>query len=91
MKIPPSRKFGNNNPVQNLEQLQTAEMSLAMEIDNLQHELRRVNDGLERRSRASRELEQKAVQLKESIELCHKDLKANQMQQADLLKHETSQ
>ena len=81
----------NNNPPQNLEQLRTTEMSLAMEIDNLQHELRRVSDSLERGSGAGRELEQKTIQLKESIELCRKDLKANQMQQANLLKHEVSQ
>jgi hypothetical protein len=77
--------------MQNLEQLRTTEMNLAMEIDNLQHELRRVSDGLERGNGAGRELELKSIRLKESIELCRKDLKTNQMQQADLFKHEDSQ
>ena len=61
-----------------------------MEIDQLQHELRRVSDGLERGIGVGRNLEQKAVQLKESIELCRKDLKINQQQQLLLLKHEGS-
>ena len=84
-------KSDPNNPVQNLEQLQTIEMNLAMEIDNLQHELRRVSDGMERGSRAGRELQQRALQLNKSIELCNRDLKANQKQQALLPKHGVSQ
>lgn len=76
--------------MQNLEQLRNAEMSLATEIDSLQHELRRISDSLERGSGASRELEQKAMQLKESIDLCRKDLKVNQRQQSVLLKHEVN-
>ena len=61
-----------------LEQLRSEELSLAGEIDCLRHELRRVNDGLERAGGASRDLEQQAQQLTSSIELCDEELENNQ-------------
>ena len=51
----------------------TIEKSLKQELAALQHELRRVNDGLERAR--SRELERRARQLRENIALCERDLK----------------
>ena len=49
------------------------EQSLRQELAALQHELRRVNDGLERAR--SRELEQRARQLRDNIALCQRELK----------------
>lgn len=50
-----------------------SEQSLRQEIAALQHELRRVNDGLERdRTRA---LEQQAKRLRDSISLCQQQLR----------------
>ncbi len=51
----------------------TIEKSLKQELAALQHELRRVNDGLERAR--SHELERRALQLRENITLCERDLK----------------
>jgi len=51
----------------------TIEQSLRQELAALQHELRRVNDGLERAR--SRELEQRARQLRDNIALCERELK----------------
>jgi hypothetical protein len=51
----------------------TIEQSLRQELAALQHELRRVNDGLERDR--SRELERRARQLRENIALCERELK----------------
>ncbi len=51
----------------------TLDQSLRQELAALQHELRRVNDGLERAR--SRELEQHARQLRENIALCERELK----------------
>lgn len=48
------------------------EQSLRQELAALQHELRRVNDGLERGR--CRELEQRARRLRENIALCERDL-----------------
>ena len=48
---------------------------LRSEINALQHELRRVRDGLERAGGVLPELEQRANQLSKNIELCEKDLK----------------
>ncbi len=67
-----------------LEQLRTEELSLAGEVDSLRHELRRVNDGLERVGGASRGLEQQARQLASSISLCCEELGKNQQLQAQL-------
>jgi len=61
-----------------LEQLRSEELSLAGEIESLRHELRRVNDGLERAGGASRNLEQQARQLASSIKLCDEQLENNQ-------------
>ena len=49
-----------------------AEQTLKQEISQLQHELRRVRDGLERDP--SQELERRARQLSENIVLCERDL-----------------
>ncbi len=51
----------------------TPDQSLKQELAALQHELRRVNDGLERAR--SRELERRARQLLENIALCERELK----------------
>ena len=48
--------------------------SLRREIAQLEHELRRVQDGLERNR--SRELEQRARRLRDNIELCRRELDA---------------
>ncbi len=61
-----------------LDQLRSEELSLAGEIDSLRHELRRVNDGLERAGGASRDLEQQARQLTSSIKICDEQLENNQ-------------
>jgi len=53
----------------------SAEKQLRQEIAALQHELRRVGDGLERGS--SHELEQRVRQLRKNIALCEREL-ANQ-------------
>ncbi len=50
------------------------ETTLQQEIAALEHELRRVRDGLERNR--SRELEIRARQLRDNIELCRRDLEA---------------
>ena len=50
----------------------TAETELKREIAALEHELRRVRDGLERNP--SHELERRARQLVDNIELCRRDL-----------------
>ena len=46
---------------------------LRREIEALRHELRRVNDGLERSP--SHALERRARQLRENIDLCEQDLR----------------
>jgi predicted phage gp36 major capsid-like protein len=51
----------------------TIDQSLRQELAALQHELRRVNDGLERAR--SHELERRARQLRENIALCERELK----------------
>ena len=58
----------------NLSDLDSAEENLKQELSQLHHELQRIGDGLER-NRASHELEQRAKQLAENIELCEADLK----------------
>ena len=50
----------------------TAETELKREIAALEHELRRVRDGLERNP--SHVLERRARQLVDNIELCRRDL-----------------
>lgn len=48
------------------------EQALRQELAALQHELRRVRDGLERNR--THELEQRARQLRENITLCEREL-----------------
>jgi hypothetical protein len=48
--------------------------SLVAEINALQHELRRVRDGLERAGGSSHELERRARQLSNNIRLCEEEL-----------------
>ena len=50
----------------------SAKKQLQRELAALQHELRRINDGLERNP--TRALQQRARQLRESIALCQQDL-----------------
>ena len=50
----------------------SAEKQLRQEIAALKHELRRVSDGLERSP--TRQLEQRARQLRDSITLCEREL-----------------
>jgi hypothetical protein len=50
----------------------SAEQQLKQELAALRHELRRVCDGLERNR--TRDMEQRARQLRASIELCERDL-----------------
>ena len=50
----------------------SAEQQLKQELAALRHELRRVCDGLERNR--TRDMEQRAQQLRASIELCERDL-----------------
>ncbi len=50
----------------------SAEQQLKQELAALRHELRRVCDSLERNR--ARDMEQRAQQLRTSIELCERDL-----------------
>ncbi|MDH3633902.1 MAG: hypothetical protein OES20_04275 [Gammaproteobacteria bacterium] len=50
----------------------SAEQQLKQELAALRHELRRITDSLERNR--TRELEQRAQQLRASIALCERDL-----------------
>jgi len=50
----------------------SAQRQLRQELAALQHELRRVRDGLERNP--TRSLEQRARQLRDNIALCERDL-----------------
>jgi len=54
----------------------SAEQQLKQELAALEHELRRVRDGLERNH--SRDLELRARQLTDNIALCERDLKQYQ-------------
>ena len=62
--------------------LQKAGCSLEQEMHNLQHELRRVSDGIEREGGVRHVLEQQARRLKDNINLCEDDLKQNRKRQA---------
>ena len=55
-------------------ELQSVRDSLVAEINALQHELRRVEDALERVGGSSHDLEKKARQLSENIQLSENDL-----------------
>jgi len=56
-------------------ELQSVRDSLVAEINALQHELRRVEDALERVGGSSHDLERKARQLSKNIQLSENDLK----------------
>ena len=62
--------------------LQKESCSLEQEMYNLNHELRRVGDGIEREGGVRHELEQQASRLKDNIILCEDDLKQNRKHQA---------
>ena len=55
--------------------LQSVSESLITELNALQHELRRVKDALERAGGSSHDLEKRARQLSENIQLNENDLK----------------
>jgi hypothetical protein len=55
--------------------LQSVSDSLVAELNALQHELRRVKDALERVGGSSHDLEKRARQLSENIQLSENDLK----------------
>ncbi len=56
-------------------ELQSVRDSLVAEINALQHELRRVEDALERVGGSSHDLEKKARQLLKNIQLSENDLR----------------
>ena len=67
MTVPPLKEASDSSdPVIPLRQ------QLRLEISRLEHELRRVRDGLERNR--TRALEQQAVTLQENIEMCRREL-----------------
>ncbi len=72
-----------------LAELRFAADTLEEEIGNLHHELRRIRDGMERVGGSSQELEQKAKQLLENIDLCKRDLRENKKQQSKVSKQLT--
>ena len=55
----------------------SVEQQLKQELAALQHELRRVRDGLERNR--SQDLEQRARQLTDNIAICERELKQHQL------------
>ena len=57
----------------------SVEQQLRQELAALQHELRRIRDGLERNP--THELEQRARQLSENITLCERELQSNSRKQ----------
>ena len=65
-----------------LSELQSLGHSLMAEINALQHELRRIREGLERVGGSSHELEASARQLSKNIHRCEDELVANKKQQA---------
>lgn len=62
-----------DRPLSTIESL-SDETELQREIAALEHELRRVRDGLERNP--SHALEQRARQLRDNIEVCKRELRA---------------
>ncbi len=64
-----------------LSDLEKFECSLEQEMHQLQHELRRVKDGIEREGGEGHSLEQRAAQLEKNIKLCENGLKHNLKQQ----------
>ncbi len=70
------------NKRSDLSELESLGDSLLTEINALQHELRRIRDGLERVGGSSHELEASARQLSKNIHRCEDELAANKKQQA---------
>ena len=64
----------------NKEELEGVRQSLVSELDQLQHELRRVQDGLEKTGGVAPELEKQAEVLADNIDLCERELAENQGQ-----------
>ncbi|MFT5503175.1 MAG: chromosome segregation ATPase [Gammaproteobacteria bacterium] len=64
--------------------LENVRLSLVSELDQLQHELRRVKDGIESTSGLSQDLEEQAEQLADNINVCEREL-AESEGQMDLL------
>lgn len=60
--------------------------ALEQEMHQLQHELRRVRDGIEREGGVGHSLEQRATHLEDNIKLCENELKHNLKQQAGVSK-----
>ena len=73
-----------------LTELQLSRDKLEEEMGDLQHELRRVRDGIERMCGLPHALEQKAKQLLGNIDLCKRDLKENRKQQERISKQISS-
>ena len=69
-----------------LTSLENDRRSLQQEMHQLQHELRRVKDGIERKAGVGHSLEQKKTQLEKNIKLCENELKQNLKQQASVSK-----
>jgi chromosome segregation ATPase len=63
--------------------LEKEEVALEQEMHQLQHEFRRMKDGLERAGGVQHELEQKARQLRDNISLCEYELNKNRQHQSD--------
>jgi len=73
-----------------LQELHLSRDKLEEEIGDLQHELRRVRDGIERMNGLPHALEQKAKQLSNNIDLCKRDLTENRKQQERISKQISS-
>jgi chromosome segregation ATPase len=61
-------------------ELEEVRLSLVNELDQLQHELRRVKDGMERTASPSQLLEQQAEQLADNINVFERELAENEGQ-----------
>ena len=69
-----------------LADLEKIECSLEQDMHQLQHELRRVKDGIEREGGVGHSLEQRVAQLEDNIKLCDNELKQNLKQQVGVSK-----
>jgi chromosome segregation ATPase len=61
-------------------ELENVRLSLVNELDQLQHELHRVKDGIERTSGPLQALEKQAEQLTDNINVCEHELAENEGQ-----------
>ena len=66
--------------------LENDRRSLEQEMHQLQHELRRVRDGIEREGGVGHSLEQRATHLEDNIKLCEHELNHNLKQQVGVSK-----